>query len=477
MRRVGLAVLLVVWLGSAFAADSGANLQSRQAEAKAQQSRLRERIRTLQKDIDQHEVSRKDAASALKASESSISDLDRRLAELADQQKAAEADLARLKKQLAEQNQTLEKRQHELAEQLRSQYASGLSPWTALLSGDDPQEIGRELGYLSYVSQAQAKAVRAVDEALEKLAGLQTQTQARQRELAQVADETKVRRAQFEEQKQERQRVLDKISEQLKAQRAQADTLQGDQQRLGRLITGLEQAIAKQAEEARLAEQRRQEEARRKLEAERLAAQQAEQARQRREEEALSQARNQQEAARLAREQARAREVAEEQQVQEQRRARIAQEQAERQKEAESAASRRPAASADDLQGLRRNLPFPVKGQVQGRFGAERPDGGLWRGVVLRAREGAQVNAIAPGRVVYADWLQGFGNILILDHGAQYLSVYAYNQSLLKQVGQIVSAGEAVATVGATGGQVESGLYFEIRHQGKPVNPLLWLAR
>jgi len=84
---------------------------------------------------------------------------------------------------------------------------------------------------------------------------------------------------------------------------------------------------------------------------------------------------------------------------------------------------------------------------------------------------------VASGKVVYAGWLGGFGNLMIVDHGAKYLSVYAYNQGLLKQVGDSVRAGEAIATVGATGGQVEPGLYFEIRHDGKPVNPLLWLGK
>lgn len=87
------------------------------------------------------------------------------------------------------------------------------------------------------------------------------------------------------------------------------------------------------------------------------------------------------------------------------------------------------------------------------------------------------MRAIAPGRVVFADWLKGFGNLIIVDHGEKYLSVYAYNQSLLKKVGDTVSGRDVIATVGSTGGQVESGLYFEIRQNGKPVNPLLWLTR
>ncbi len=118
-----------------------------------------------------------------------------------------------------------------------------------------------------------------------------------------------------------------------------------------------------------------------------------------------------------------------------------------------------------------------MHGEVLGRFGAERPEGGLWRGIVLRSPEGAKVQSIASGRVVYSNWLSGFGNIIIVDHGAKFLSVYAYNQSLLKRVGDIVDTGDTIATVGATGGQVDSGLYFEIRHQGTPVNPLLWLRQ
>jgi septal ring factor EnvC (AmiA/AmiB activator) len=127
--------------------------------------------------------------------------------------------------------------------------------------------------------------------------------------------------------------------------------------------------------------------------------------------------------------------------------------------------------------GLKHGLAMPVRGQVQGRFGVDRPDGGVWRGVVLRAPEGTPVKVVAPGTVVYAEWLRGFGNLIIVDHGQQYLTVYAYNQSLLKRVGDSVTGGDTIATVGATGGQVESGLYFEIRHRGAPVDPAQWLAQ
>src|SRR5690606_21757391 len=111
-----------------------------------------------------------------------------------------------------------------------------------------------------------------------------------------------------------------------------------------------------------------------------------------------------------------------------------------------SVASVSPARSAPPggFTGLHKGLPYPVRGEVLGRFGAERPEGGLWRGIVLRSPEGTAVQAVAAGRVVYANWLSGFGNIMIVDHGAKYLSVYAYNQSLLKRVGDIVAAGDTI---------------------------------
>ena len=111
------------------------------------------------------------------------------------------------------------------------------------------------------------------------------------------------------------------------------------------------------------------------------------------------------------------------------------------------------------------------------RFGTDRPEGGVWRGILVRADEGSTVSSVGAGTVVYSSWLRGFGNLLIVDHGQEYLSVYAYNQSLLKQVGDTVKAGEAVSLVGNSGGQLDSALYFEIRHRGAAVDPISLLAR
>jgi septal ring factor EnvC (AmiA/AmiB activator) len=125
---------------------------------------------------------------------------------------------------------------------------------------------------------------------------------------------------------------------------------------------------------------------------------------------------------------------------------------------------------------LRGKLALPVAGELTGRFGAPRGAAGVEaKGVFIRAPEGRPVKAVAGGQVVYADWMRGFGNLLIVDHGEAYLSIYANNESLLRQVGDAVAPGDAVATTGASGGNEESGLYFELRHLGRAFDPLRWV--
>jgi len=124
---------------------------------------------------------------------------------------------------------------------------------------------------------------------------------------------------------------------------------------------------------------------------------------------------------------------------------------------------------------LRGQLRLPVKGTIAGRFGSPRAEGGAsWKGVFIRAAEGAEVKAVAAGAVVFSDWLRGFGNLLIIDHGDDFLSVYGNNESLLAAVGAAVKSGESIATVGNSGGNPDSGLYFELRHRGQPFDPLKW---
>ena len=126
----------------------------------------------------------------------------------------------------------------------------------------------------------------------------------------------------------------------------------------------------------------------------------------------------------------------------------------------------------------RGKLPWPTSGKLAHRFGDERSGGLLkWQGIFIDATEGTPVAAVHPGRVAFSDWLRGFGLLTIIDHGSGYMSLYAHSDVLYKHVGDRVEAGETIATAGRSGGQTESGLYFEIRSNGAATDPLVWLAR
>ncbi len=432
MRGWCVAIAWLALAGAPLAASTPDDLANRLTATERQRADLRSRIQALQKELDAREALRKEAADALKVSEIAISQTTRRLNDLAIQLNKARAELEALKKQIQRQQSSLTQLREELSEQLRRQYASGLSPWAALLSGDDPQALSRNLAYLDYVSQARAKKVAELKTEIERLAQLETRLDARQKEVSQLVAETTQQRSVLEAQKKERATVLARIEGQLQAQRSEAVRLGQDDQRLGGLIDSLGGQIqaAKKADETRQA----------------LETKRAEQAQR----------------AELA------------QEAQQIERARLA---AQEQERAQTSRTAEAASTPLSGEGLKKGLRWPLRGTVMARFGTDRPEGGMWRGVLIKAADGAPVQAVGGGTVVYANWLRGFGNLLILDHGEQYLSVYAYNQSLLKQVGDVVRAGDTVALAGSTGGQVNSALYFEIRHRGAAVDPLVFLSR
>ena len=139
---------------------------------------------------------------------------------------------------------------------------------------------------------------------------------------------------------------------------------------------------------------------------------------------------------------------------------------------------RLPDASTDGnpFSALKGRLSLPVRGELTNRFGSPRADGGLtWKGLFIRSASGSDVKAIAGGRIVFADWLRGFGNLMIVDHGGSYMSLYGNNETNHKQTGDVVRGGDTIAAVGNSGGNMDSGLYFELRHQGKPFDPLNWV--
>ena len=135
------------------------------------------------------------------------------------------------------------------------------------------------------------------------------------------------------------------------------------------------------------------------------------------------------------------------------------------------------ASDAVSLKTLKGKLAWPVSGNITQRYGSKQTAGGpASNGVFISTVAGVDVTAIAPGRVAFADWLRGFGLLLILDHGNGYMSLYGHNRSLYQQVGDWASRGDVVAAAGNSGGQLRDGLYLELRHNGRPFNPASWFS-
>ncbi|MCW8329593.1 peptidoglycan DD-metalloendopeptidase family protein [Photobacterium sp. SDRW27] len=144
---------------------------------------------------------------------------------------------------------------------------------------------------------------------------------------------------------------------------------------------------------------------------------------------------------------------------------------------AKAAAEAARRAPMDGLAKHKGKLPWPVTGSILHNYGTPQQGELRWKGMVISKPAGSKVKAVYSGKVVFADWLRGYGLMLVIDHGKGDMSFYGYNQTLLKKVGDTVQAKDAIALVGDSGGQERSGLYFEIRRKGSPINPKGWLTR
>jgi septal ring factor EnvC (AmiA/AmiB activator) len=393
-------ILLIFLLCVPGAVEAAANA----GNAKAELQQLRSRIEALQKQIAGSEESRNEAADALRESERAISDANRELADLEKSSHAVSQRVQALRGESSKASGTLSQQQAILSRLLHQQHVQhgGAQPEALrlLLSGENPNDIARELHYLGYVSRARADAIRDLRDSIAKLKSLGDEAAAQAAELAAIAAEQLSQRKRLEAEKRKHADVLKRLSRDIQRQRQEVGTLQRNETRLTRLIEQLARIVtrtppAKPAPKAARPRNDRMPE---------------------------------------------------------------------------------PQTFAGAFSQLRGQLALPVRGELAGRFGSPRNDGGLtWKGLFLAARGGEAVRAVATGRVVYADWLRGFGNLLIIDHGEGYMSLYGYNETLLKRVGDDISGGDAVATVGSSGGGTESGLYFELRYQGKPFDPMGWI--
>lgn len=424
------------------------------ASAKGELGELRQRIEAVQKKLAGAEEVKSEAADALRESELAISDTNRRLFEITGEKQAVNSDLARLSGEAVAVEARVRDHQARLSRLLYRRYAAGdPDPLKLALSGDNPAEAARLLHYYGYLQRAYLDAIAALRGELARLAALSGEKKEKSAELAALEDEAGRARTRLESERGKHRNILTRASREIEANRRQIATLRRDEDRLTRLVEQIARMLA---------------------ERERVRAKQAA-------------AREAAAGARAAREAAKARVLAERSTARGAKPAPERKADADEGRRDDAPAERveRPVARSERLPepggapgafaSMKGRLGLPVTGEIANRFGQARADGGLsWRGITIRARPGQEVRSIAAGRVVFADWLRGFGNLLIVDHGDGYMSLYGNNESLLRRVGDGVRGGDPVATVGASGGSEQPGLYFELRHQGKPFDPLGW---
>lgn len=380
-------------------------------------SDIHERIESLKKELNIAQEAHGDAADALKDSEKNISETNRKLYELNQQHKENRAKLESLQDQKASLQTTVQQQKQLLGAQLYEQYLHGQQSYIqVLLQQQDPGAMARQLQYFSYVSKARAELINSMQANLGKITRLNDATSQALKQITELKVAQEQERRELQKQKAERGKVLKQLSSKISAQRGEIDKLKRDEKSLSQLVEKLAKLALAKPKPPKPAK-------------------------------STSRQNNQ--------------------------------------ASPESNTAGQPLARNDTLPsnaydgsnfaGLRGKLNLPVRGEVTNRFGATREETGIsWKGLFIKAAEGNEVKAVAAGRVVFADWMRGFGNLLIIDHGDGYMSLYGSNQALLKQAGDTVKGGDTIAAVGNTGGNETNGLYYELRKQSKPFDPLSW---
>nr|WP_314876749.1 murein hydrolase activator EnvC [uncultured Pseudomonas sp.] len=408
------------------------------AQTQQQLDATRQDIAELKKMLGKLQEEKSGVQKDLKSTETDIGNLEKQVEALQQELKKTEGELERLDTEKKKLQSARTEQQGLIASQARSAYQNnGREEYLKLLlNQQNPEKFARTLTYYDYLSKARMEQLRVFNETLRQLANVEKDIASQQAQLLAQSGNLDSRRQELEAERDKRKEVLAKLNSDMKQRDQKLQAREQDQAELGKVLKTIEETLARQAREA--------EEARQKA----LIAQR--EAEQRRQQEALAARQTPAEAP------------------------------AEPPKKALTTLG--PMVSGDGanyggaFSAARGKLPWPVNGRLLARFGDAR--GGdaraKWDGVMISASSGTQVRAVHGGRVVFADWLRGAGLLVILDHGNGYLSLYGHNQRLLKSAGDVVKAGEAISTVGDSGGQESAGLYFAIRQQGRPSDPAQW---
>lgn len=415
-----LLIFAICLVGSSF---SNASFAAKKIDvAKEDLSDLHEKIQALKKELDSNQAAHKDASDELKSSETAISSANKKLHDINQQQKQNKNTLNTLKKQSLNLNENLGQQQQQLSKLLRQQYMHGGQSYSQLiLQNKNPSEIARDVKYFSYIAKEHAKVIDNMQGSLIKVKALNKKTAATLQEVADLKAKQEAEKKELEQQKQQKSKVVKTLSKQISAQRSEIDKLKRDEKSLSNLVERLAKIIPKNMPK-------------------------------------------------------KTKKIAKKKQRNIENNApEVPSQTIEKNEETPTNAYSGDAYSGSNFSALKGKLRLPVRGDVTNRFGAARADTGVsWKGLFIKAAEGNDVKSVADGRVVFADWMRGFGNMIIVDHGSGYMSLYGNNQAVLKSVGEVVNAGDSIASVGNSGGNESNGLYYELRRQSKPFDPMSW---
>ena len=393
-------------------------------EKKNDLGELRQRIEQVKKDMAAAESARSEVSDQLREQERGISELQRELHELAAQRDRLQRRIAELSRETRRAETQLDGHQTQLERILVQHYMSGApGPLRLLLSGESPNQTTRDLTYLAAIGQARQDLARQTAGLIDEKKRLGLLAREESVALEAVEARQKAQQEKMLAQREDRKKTLVRLAGKLEIQRREIDTLRRDEQRLTRLVDRLAKMIASRPKPSKPKPK------------------------------AAPKDRKDRNKPNVQTTGAKGTDAP----------------------EAPDAGDDSP--DFADLARLKGRLPYPVAGTVSQRFGASLEGGVRSKGIFVRTANGASVQAVAAGQVVFADWMRGFGNLLVIDHGGGFMSIYGYNEAVLKDVGASVRAGEAIAAAGSTGGRSETGLYFELRRKGEPLDPGQWLRR
>ena len=425
MRHNIVLCLLSLVMLQAQPAMAAKKIELEKQAAKESLNDLHERIDALKQELDNAQAAHKDAADELKQSEQAISAANKSLFDISHQQQEKKGTLAQLKAQSLSLNSTLTQQQKLLSAQLYDQYLHGKQSYTQmLLQNQDPSKIARDLHYYAYVAKARAKLIAQMQGNLTQVAKLNDETTVALNQVVELKKQQELERLQLQAQKQEKSKVVKNLSSQITSQRNEISKLTRDEKNLSQLVERLAKIIPKTN---------------------------------------LRKAKPAKNNSNKVSEPTNKNQTDDKPQI------------TENTSITDNNELHSQAFSGVDFASLKGKLRLPVRGEVTNRFGASREDSGVsWKGLFIKSVEGSEVKSVASGRVVFADWMRGFGNLIIIDHGNGYMSLYGNNQAVLRKVGDEVGGGDAIAAVGNSGGNPVNGLYYELRKQSKPFDPMSW---